>query len=319
MSFITREANIDDAEELFKLTKKFHENSFLREEPFTTDLNNFISSCFSKKPKAHYFIAEFQGKMLGYSTYSLSYSVLEGASIVITELYVREDYRKLGVSTFLYSKIFDVAFKNKTNLIKWHVSLTSKKHIDIEKKMGVAIDMDNLVLNIQRKNIKKFLENNSHNTEYNVHKAKTFELPEIFDCVKLYAKEKNIDIQTDVYKLMSAAFSSNPKIRFIVAKKDEEVIGFLSFFDAYYSSSDKILIADIIIVQKKMRGKNVGYSLLKYLAKYVYENNYAKAETVISKYNIEKIERLKEFGMFPYDNVRIASYQREEFEKFFEN
>ena len=317
MSFIAREANIEDAEELFELTKRFHKNSFLREEQFITTLEEFIDSCFRKNPKAFYFIAEYHGKILGYCTYALCYNVFKGASIIIPELFVRADYRKLGVSTFLYSKVFDVAFKNKTNLIKWHVSIKADKHIDIKKRMGVNIDTDQLVLNIRRKNIQAFTEKTNSITEYSVHKAKAYELPEIFDCLEIYAKEENIELHTDVYQLMSAAFSSKPKIRFLVAKKEDEVVGFLSFFDSYYSANDEILIVDTIIVKKSMRSKNIGLSLLKYLAKYVYENNYAKVESNISKYEVEKIERLKEIGVFPYNNARIASYHRDEFEKFF--
>jgi predicted GNAT superfamily acetyltransferase len=95
------------------------------------------------------------------------------------------------------------------------------------------------------------------------------------------------------------------------------VSGFMSFFESYDTYCGKTLIVDQVFVREEVRGKGIAHSLLTGVFEYAYANGFSKVETSISQYEVETIERLKEVNVYPYDNLRIAHYLKEEYKKLY--
>lgn len=56
------------------------------------------------------------------------------------DLYVKQDFRGLGVGTMLIEKVISYAKETKCNKLRWQVSNWNKPAIDFYKKMGAEID-----------------------------------------------------------------------------------------------------------------------------------------------------------------------------------
>jgi len=317
MSFTIRDANGSDALALFEMIVAYHGEVNIRNKPFTLNKSDFIKDCFDDKSRVHFFITEFNGSVLGYCAYAFSYSVLNGPSLIVKEVYVKPDYRKIGVSVFIFSKIMDTAFKNDSHYVHWVVDISNKQIIEVEEKAGVVINRDILILNIYRNDIKDYLNAFLKDNPYKIRLAKAYELPDVFECVNNLAKITNKKVHTDVYKLMSDGFSMNPKFKVLVVTINNIVSGFMSFFESYSTYCGKTLIVDKVFVIDEVRGKGLEHSLLTGLFEYAYNNGYTRVETLISKFEVEKIERLKEFNVFPYPNLRLAYYVKEEYKKLY--
>lgn len=317
MEFIIRKAKMEDALGIFEMAKLYHSESKLRKEIFVNTISDFKKDCFGKFPKMKFYVAEFNDNLLGYCSYFMNYCLISGESVIINESYIKHEYRKLGVSVFLYSKIFDSAFNEKSNLIKWIINMKETHHIAIEKQIGVKISKNVMILNIEKDNMLKYVKNNLTNP-HNIRLVKTYELNDVFELVKSLSDGINKEIKTDIYQLLGATFSSNPKINILIAPSDnEEANGILSFFEGYYSSIGKILIIDKVFVNKNKRKEKIAKALLAHILDYASRNNYAKVEMNMSKFDIEKVEQLKEFGFFSYDNIRVAKYYKNEYLKHY--
>lgn len=318
MKFIIRNATINDAESLFEMTKLFHEESRLRNEPYINTLEKFIKDCFnSKNIRIKILVAEFKDNILGYCSYLNSYALITGPSVIMPETFIKKEYRKLGISIFLYSKIFDVAYNNKSTVINWGVNLLHERTIKIEEKMGAKIERDTMVLNIDRNHMKQYINHASETKSYDIHFVKSYELPDVFNCIQYLAEEINQELQTDIYKIIENVSSSPSIINIIVATRNDEVIGFISFYESYYTNSGKKIIIDVVYVIPELRKDKIAVSLLAKVFEYAYDNNFNKVESFISKYEVEKIEGLKEYGIYPYDNLRRASFNRESFKELY--
>ena len=317
MSFTVRNARISDATILFEMIETFHKETNIRHRPFTNATEKFVEEAFKKDANINFFITEFNGNILGYCAYSFSYNIIKGSYLIVNEVFVKKDYRNIGVSVFLFSKLIDKAFESNSFLIKWVIDLTDKKIVEIDEKVGVVINRDLLILNIYKEDIKFYLQNTYPKPSYEVRLAQAIDLPQFYDCIENLSKALNIKMQTDIYKLMKDGFSTNSKFKVIIALDGSEVLGFMSFVEAYNTFSGKGLIADQVFIRKDRRKQGIAKILLSELFHYAYTNNFEKVETTISRYNVETIERLKEVNVFPYENLRVAHYIKEEYKKLY--
>lgn len=320
MSFIVRKATVNDAHEVYEMIKTFHNEVNIYESTFLLSQESFIDDCFNDNSKLHIRIATFNDLTIGYSAYTLSYNIFKGDFFTIKEIFVKKEYRKIGVSIFLFSDLLDIANQLNVHLIDWEIDISDKINIEIEKKADVILKQNLLIIKIDNLKAQKVLsKNNNIKNSFIIDFVKSYELPDVFNCMLDYATEFNLTLATDIYKLMCDGYSLNPKFKIIVAKKDNEIVGFLSFYISYSTQLGKTLTGDQIFIKKKYRNNKVATKLLFYFFKFMITNNFEKIDAVISKYEVEKIERLKEFGVFPYMNLRIANFDKEAYSKLFSN
>lgn len=91
----------------------------------------------------------------------------------------------------------------------------------------------------------------------------------------------------------------------LVAVTDtNEIVGFASFFFAYYSWSGKALYLDDLYVQAPFRGYNIGTQLLESLINHAKAAHCKKVRWQVSKWNTPGIEFYKKMGA-AIDDVEI--------------
>ena len=315
MNFILREAIPSDIASIFEMIKAYYlELDKGNNKPFLLTEKQLLSDYLSINKKINFIVAVYEDKILAYAAYFFSYEIFHGSSLVVEEVYVKREYRNLGISIFFFSHIVKVANDNNSYLIKWILDISDEKSVEIERKAGVIINNDDLILYIYKKDISLFLKENLK-FDYEIRIAKGADLPDIYSLIQDFVEEIDATINIDIYKLMKDGFSNNPKFKFLIALFKDEVIGFSSFFEGYSTFNGKSLIVNKTYVVKKYRKKGVGRQLMNKIFEYTLENNYNRIETSISKYEVEKIERLKEYGVFPYDYLRMATFDKKAFNK----
>lgn len=318
MKFTVREATEKDASAIFKMIKDyFPKLDKGRGMPFSMTAEKLIADAFQKDSTIHFIVAEFKGTILGYGAYFFSYEIFHGSSLVIGEIYVDKDYRGIGISIFIFSRIIDIANKNNSYLIKWVLDISDNANVNIVEKAGVKINYDELVLYAHKENIKLHLPKEPMKSKYNIRFAKGIDLPDTFSLIKELGASVETSINVDVYKLMLDGFSTNPKFKIIIALFEDQVIGFLSFFEAYSTFNGKTLIMNKMFITESHRKKKVSTSLIIELLNYAVIQKYERIETSFPKQYKDQIELLKGVNIFPYDFLRIASFQKKEYQKLF--
>lgn len=80
------------------------------------------------------------GNIVGYATCFFAYYTWVGKSLYMDDLYVREQYRGMGVGSALIKKVIDYAREHDCNKIRWQVSDWNAPAIDFYKHLGAVID-----------------------------------------------------------------------------------------------------------------------------------------------------------------------------------
>ena len=316
MSFTIREATINDSLELFEMVKIYHEEINLRKKPFANSISGFIKECFEEKSKIFYHVAEYKGNMIGYSAYIFSYNIFNGASIYIKEVFIKNEYRNIGVASFLFTNIVDIAKKNNSHLINCIIDSSNTERVSLLKKNNFTILDDLLLLNIFKNDVELYLETVSTVVFPKVRFAKSYELHDLYELISDLAIEMKEEQHIDLYQLMKDGFANNPKFKVLVTLNNDEVVGFTSFYETYNTYIGKYINVDKVYVKKEFQKQKHGLSLMVNLFKHAHSNQFEKLETILSKYNVEIIEQLKEFGIYPYDNLRVAELNNNDFSKF---
>lgn len=83
---------------------------------------------------------------------------------------------------------------------------------------------------------------------------------------------------------------------FVVENPDGQLIGFASFFMAYYSWSGKALYLDDLYVKQEFRGHQIGTQLLEKLIDYANLQRCVKVRWQVSHWNTDAIEFYKKMG-----------------------
>lgn len=316
MSFTVKEVAVNDSLLLFEMMEEYSNETNFKNITFANTRSSFIRDCFEEKSNVKFLVAEFNGNFLGYCAFQYPYDVFKDSYTHINEIYVKKEYRKIGVALFLFSKIIDDALKNESSTITWNVDVSDVKLLEIQKKIGATVNEDVLILHAFKEGLDRFLKATPLNNAIEVHFAKNYELPDIYDCMAELAKITKNDIDTDVYKLMKNGFSIHKKFKILTTTLNDEVTGFMSFYHSYNTGCGKSLVVDKAFIKKEFRKKGLGQALLLKLFDYAVKNNFQSVETSISKFEVEKIEQLKEFEIYPYNNLRIATYKKEAFKEF---
>ncbi len=87
-------------------------------------------------------IAEVQDKVVGMALYYLSFSTWKGKMMYLEDLYVREDYRYLGIGQLLFDKVKDEATNQSCKILKWQVLNWNTPAINFYEKNKAIFDKD---------------------------------------------------------------------------------------------------------------------------------------------------------------------------------
>lgn len=80
------------------------------------------------------------GEIIGFSTYFFAYYSWTGRAIYMDDLYVKDEFRGLGIGTALLDAVTELARAANCTKLKWQVSKWNEAGIQYYKKMGATID-----------------------------------------------------------------------------------------------------------------------------------------------------------------------------------
>ena len=78
--------------------------------------------------------------IMGYVTFFIAYYTWSGKSLYMDDLYVRPQYRGLGLGTTLIKRAMDFAKENECNKMRWQVSEWNDPAIKFYQNLGAQID-----------------------------------------------------------------------------------------------------------------------------------------------------------------------------------
>ena len=159
MGFIIRRASEEDMQSALNL---IIELAVFEKEPDAVEItvNDLIKDGFSEDPKFKIFVAEEENVIIGIALFYERYSTWKGKSIHLEDLMVTESKRKLGVGKALYTAVLKYAHDNNFNRVAWEVIDWNTNAIDFYKSTGATYLNDWSVVQMNKENLAKFIQNN---------------------------------------------------------------------------------------------------------------------------------------------------------------
>ena len=103
------------------------------------------------------FIAETGDKeIVGMASFFYAYYTWVGKSLFLDDLYVKEEYRGHKIGSQLLEKIVALAKHENCNRVRWFVSRWNEPALSFYKKIGVEVDEEVLVCDLEGDRIQKF-------------------------------------------------------------------------------------------------------------------------------------------------------------------
>ena len=113
-----RQAAKEDTELILKMIYEMAEYEELLDEVIAT--KESLEQDIFESSRAKAFIAELDGKVVGYLIYHYNFSTFVGrAGLYIEEIYIREEYRGMGLGTEIFKVIAKIARENKCKRVDW--------------------------------------------------------------------------------------------------------------------------------------------------------------------------------------------------------
>ncbi|KAA6316507.1 Spermidine N(1)-acetyltransferase [termite gut metagenome] len=79
-------------------------------------------------------------KIIGYVTYFFCYYTWTGKAMYMDDLYVKPEFRGIGIGTQLINKVIQYAKETGCHKLRWQVSSWNSSSIDFYKKLGADIN-----------------------------------------------------------------------------------------------------------------------------------------------------------------------------------
>ena len=140
-----RQVTPEDISLILDFVKELAEFEKLAHEVTATE-DNISKTFFGDNPRVHAMIAEVDGQGAGIAIYFYNYSTFQGKyGIYIEDVFVREEYRGLGIGKQFFQKLSQQAVDEDCGRVQWWVLDWNKPAIDFYEKMG-AKAMDEWVV-----------------------------------------------------------------------------------------------------------------------------------------------------------------------------
>lgn len=159
MSFIIRRGLKEDMQAVYHLIMEL---AIFEKEPDAVDItvNDLIKDGFSEHQRFKIFVAEENSKIIGIALFYERYSTWKGKAIHLEDLIVTKKRQKIGAGKALYTAVLNYAYENNFNRVAWEVIDWNTNAIDFYKSTGATYLNDWSVVQMNKENLKKFIENN---------------------------------------------------------------------------------------------------------------------------------------------------------------
>jgi GNAT superfamily N-acetyltransferase len=159
MDFIVRQGEEKDMHSVFDLITEL---AVFEKEPDAVDISvtDLINDGFSENPKFKIFVAEQENQIIGIALFYERYSTWKGRTIHLEDLIVTKNKQKIGAGKALYTAVLKYAFDHNYNRVAWEVIDWNQNAIDFYKSTGATYLNDWSVVQMNKENLAKFIQNN---------------------------------------------------------------------------------------------------------------------------------------------------------------
>lgn len=136
MSVFYRMAQAGEAGLILDFIKELAVYEKLLHEVVATEAD-IVETLFGENPKAFCVLCEIDDKAVGFCLCFYNYSTFQGRpGIYIEDLYVREEYRGMGIGKGFFKFIAQKALEEKCGRIQWWVLDWNEPSIEFYKRLG---------------------------------------------------------------------------------------------------------------------------------------------------------------------------------------
>ena len=159
MDFIVRQGEEKDMQSVFDLITEL---AVFEKEPDAVDISvtDLINDGFSENPKFKIFVAEQKNQIIGIALFYERYSTWKGRTIHLEDLIVTKNKQKIGAGKALYTAVLKYAFDHNYNRVAWEVIDWNQNAIDFYKSTGATYLNNWSVVQMNKENLAKFIQNN---------------------------------------------------------------------------------------------------------------------------------------------------------------
>ncbi|MDX6747404.1 GNAT family N-acetyltransferase [Polaribacter sp. PL03] len=159
MDFKVRLGEEKDMQSVFNLITEL---AIFEKEPEAVEITveDLIRDGFSDKPKFKVFVAEQENNIIGIALFYERFSTWKGRAIHLEDLIVTKSKQKIGAGKALYSAVLKYAHDNNFNRVAWEVIDWNSNAIDFYKSTGATYLNDWSVVQMNKENLAKFIQNN---------------------------------------------------------------------------------------------------------------------------------------------------------------
>jgi GNAT superfamily N-acetyltransferase len=139
MEITIRKAVKEDCPRLLELVQELATYERAPDE-VTVTLEHFVESGFGEKPVWWTFVAEVEGKIVGFALYYIRYSTWKGQAMYLEDILITNEMRGKGIGKLLFDRLIEEAKEKKFNRIIWQVLDWNEPAINFYKKYNADID-----------------------------------------------------------------------------------------------------------------------------------------------------------------------------------
>jgi GNAT superfamily N-acetyltransferase len=106
----------------------------------TVSFEHFVESGFGSNPVWWAFVAEQEGKVIGFALYYIRYSTWKGQRLYLEDLLVTEALRGKGIGSLLFDRLIEECRLKKYSGMVWQVLDWNEPAINFYKKYNANLD-----------------------------------------------------------------------------------------------------------------------------------------------------------------------------------
>jgi len=159
MVFKVRLGQKEDMQAVFNLITEL---AVFEKEPDAVEITvtDLVRDGFSETPKFKVFVAEQAHNIIGIALFYERFSTWKGRTIHLEDLIVTKSKQKIGAGKALYTAVLKHAYDNNFNRVAWEVIDWNTNAIDFYKSTGATYLNDWSVVQMNKENLAKFIQNN---------------------------------------------------------------------------------------------------------------------------------------------------------------